>query len=146
QAFEVGDATLDLETAHRVEIGAHWHAPGIDVEAAIYRTQFDDFVYLAETGDEEEGLPVRQWTQDDARFHGAEINADLALHEGESGTWVLQLMADAVRGRLDDGENLPRIPARRTGATLQWSNGGWRASLGARHHARQDRVAEFELP
>jgi iron complex outermembrane recepter protein len=145
-SFEIGDADLDSEVATRAELGLHWHNARIEARAAVYSTRFDDFIYLAATGDEEDELPVRVWTQADARFDGAEAEARLKLADGAAGAWSLRLFGDTVRARLRDGDDLPRIPATRFGSELQWTHDAWRATLGAVHHARQRRVAEFERP
>ncbi|MCK7595633.1 TonB-dependent receptor [Pseudomarimonas salicorniae] len=146
QSFEIGDAALDTEVANRLEVGSHWHIEGFSVKAALYTTRFDDFIYLADTGLEEDELPVRAWTQGDARFNGFELEVDKTLGEWESGLWSLRMTADAVRARLTDGDDLPRIPAARLGAQLRWEKDGWRAHLGAMRYDDQDRVAEFERP
>lgn len=41
------------------------------------------------------------------------------------------LRADQVRAKLGDGSNLPRIPVRRYGASLNLSEGPWEARLAA---------------
>ena len=146
RSFEVGDADLDTEIANRFEVGSHWHIEGFSVKAALYTTRFDRFIYLADTGAEEDELPVREWRQGDARFNGFELELDKTLGEWESGRWDLRLTADAVRARLDRGDDLPRIPAARLGAQLRWEKDGWRARLGAMRYDDQDRVAEFERP
>jgi iron complex outermembrane recepter protein len=144
RTFEIGDPTLGTEVANRVELGVHWHTSRIDAKAAIYHTRFDDFIYLAGTDEEEDELPVGEWTQGDARFSGVEAQAKLLLAENAWGAFSLRVFGDHVRARLDEGGNLPRIPASRLGSELQWQDSAWRASLGAVRHARQDRVAEFE--
>ena len=146
RAFEVGDAGLDTEVANRLELGGHWHIEGFSVKAALYTTRFDRFIYLADTGLEEDGLPLREWRQGDARFNGFEVELDKTLGEWDSGRWDLRLSADAVRARLDGGDDLPRIPAARLGAQLRWEKDGWRARLGAMRYEAQDRVAAFERP
>jgi iron complex outermembrane recepter protein len=146
QSFEIGDADLDTEVANRFELGSHWHIDGFSVKTALYTTRFDDFIYLADTGEEEDELPVRQWTQADARFHGFELEFAKTLGEGALGRFDLGLSADAVRARLDDGGDLPRIPAGRLGAELRWERDGWRGRLGATRYDEQDRVAAFERP
>ena len=169
RSFEFGDPGLDVETANRAEVGVHWHAGPLEMHANLYHVAFDDFIYLADTGLEEHGLPVRVWNQADARFTGAELEAILTLADNASGRWKLRGFGDAVRGRLSGsgtrevdiafghGEhedhveaeialpgNLPRIVAPRVGADLRWDRGGWRASLGAVRYLEQDRVAQFE--
>jgi hypothetical protein len=42
------------------------------VEHRRVRQPVQGFHYLADTGQQEEGLSVRQWSQHDARFHGFE--------------------------------------------------------------------------
>jgi iron complex outermembrane receptor protein len=169
QSIEIGDETLDTEKGVRAEIGAHWHTGRIDLKLALYQTQFSDFIYLADTGVEEEGYPVRLWTQDDATFTGAEAEAKIRLADTASGAWDLRLFGDYVRAELDgrgtrtvafevphgdhthdyevqiaQGGYLPRIAPTRFGADLGWSLGGWRASLGAVRYGKQDDVAQNE--
>jgi iron complex outermembrane receptor protein len=167
-SFEFGNPDLDVETANRAEFGLHWHRGPLKVGASVYAVQFDDFIYLAETGIEGEE-PVRVWSQTDARFHGAEAEVDWTFLDTGSHLFAVRLFGDAVRARLDgsgtrsvevavpheDGieefevelaqtGNLPRIAPARIGGEVRWENGPWRASVGAIRYARQDRVAAFE--
>ncbi|MBD8525710.1 TonB-dependent receptor domain-containing protein [Pseudomarimonas arenosa] len=146
QSYEVGDPELDTETANRLEFGAHWHSERTSVKAALYTTRFDRFIYLADTGLEEDELPLRPWRQGDAKFNGFELEVEQNLGEWQHGRWDLRFSADAVRARLDSGEDLPRIPAARFAAQLRWEKDGWRARLGAVRYSDQDRVASFERP
>nr|WP_294981348.1 TonB-dependent receptor [uncultured Pseudomonas sp.] len=171
QSIEVGDANLDKERGRRAEIGLHAHTDRVDFKLAVYQTNFKDFIYLADTG-VEEGLPVRLWTQQDAKFKGVEAEARIKLVDSEqAGAWDLRLFGDRVRAELDgtgtrrvqlavphddhfhrytidlaQGGNLPRIAPARLGADLNWSLGGWRASVGAVRYAKQDDVAQNEEP
>jgi iron complex outermembrane receptor protein len=115
-----------------------------------FRWHADDFIYLVDTGqtDPEEGLPIRQWSQHDATFHGFEGEAKFKLAESSQwGRFDLRAFGDTVRAKLTDGAgNLPRIAPARLGATLMWNRDVWRASLGAIRYAKQDDVAEFETP
>jgi iron complex outermembrane recepter protein len=144
RAYEVGDVGLDTEVANRAELGLHWHSPRVHARGAVYRTHFDDFIYLADTGEEEDDLPLREWSQANARFTGAEAEVRVLLTDGGVGAWHLRTHGDWVRARLTDGSNLPRIPAARFGTALEWRHTSWRASLGAVRYGSQERVAEFE--
>lgn len=146
RGYEIGNPALDHERARRLELGLHWHHARWSAKAAIYTTRFSDFIYLIDTGEELEELPLRQWSQADARFRGIEAETLLELADGPAGHWELRLSADRVRARLDHGDRLPRIPADRLGAELRWQRDHWRASLAAVYHAEQDRVALFERP
>ncbi len=143
--WEVGDAHLDKETSNQLELGLHYHSEFVEAKLAAYVNRFDDYIYLADTGSEEDGLPVRQWTQADARFHGLEAEATFHLARSPAGHWDLRVWGDTVRARLDDGGgNLPRIPAARVGSAIRWNNDLVRASLGAVHYFDQDRTAAYE--
>jgi iron complex outermembrane recepter protein len=146
QSFEVGDADLERESANQVEFGVHFHSDRVDARFNTYYNRFNDFIYLADTGESDHGLPVRQWTQADARFTGFEAEADITVADHDSGLWRVRLLADSVRGSLRDGDALPRIVPARVGAALNWRRDGWRASVGAIRYEKQDRVAEFEEP
>ncbi len=144
QSFEIGNSDLDSEQANRVEVGLHWHVEGFEAKLAAYHSRFSDFIYLADTDEEEDELPVRVWSQEDARFSGFEAEGKWRLADTDSGRWDLRAFGDLVRARLDAGGDLPRIAPARAGADLAWQRDGWRARLGAVHHARQDRVAALE--
>jgi iron complex outermembrane receptor protein len=168
-SFEFGDPTLDVETANRTEAGLHWHRGGLSLGASLYYVDFDDYVYLADTGIAEDDIPARVWTQGDARFTGAEFDLKWTFLENAGGNWMLHAFGDIVRGRLtgsgtrsvsfsvphdDDthdytadialGGDLPRIAPARFGTELRWSNAHWRAGLGAVRYFDQNRTAEFE--
>ena len=168
-SHEFGDAALDVETANRAEVGLHWHRGPLRLGASLYHVRFDDFIYLADTGIVDGGLPVRAWNQADARFSGGEVDAEWTFIDNGSGAWTVRAFGDVVRGRLaghgtreidihvphgDHGHdyqaqlsldgNLPRIAPARLGGELRWTSDHWRASLGATRHARQDDVAEGE--
>jgi len=142
--FEVGDPQLRKETANQAELGLHWHGERVDAKVAVYANHYDDFIYLADTGRVEDDLPVRDWSQANARFHGGEAEATVHLAANASGHYDLRIWGDTVRATLEDGGNLPRIPAARAGSELSWHDDRWRASVGATHYFAQDDTAAFE--
>jgi len=151
-AYEIGDAGLEKEAANQVELGLDYQNDWVDAKVAAYYNRYKDFIYLVDTGEqwyfeeEDEYLPIRQWTQADATFHGFEGEATFHLANGDSGAWDLRVFGDTVRATLVDGGNLPRIAPSRYGAQLRWEASAWRASLGATRYGRQDRVADGETP
>ena len=146
QSFEIGNADLRKERASQAELGVHFHGKRFEAKASVYQTRFDGFIYLAETGLVEDDLPVRQWTQANATFRGAEAELITHLLDTDAGQLDLRLFGDRVRAQLDAGGNLPRIVPSRVGADLGWDTGVWRASLGAVRYARQDEIAPGETP
>ncbi|MFT4248762.1 MAG: TonB-dependent receptor [Pseudomonas sp.] len=151
-AYEIGSADLKKEAANQAELGLSYQNDWVDAKVSTYYNRYNDFIYLVDTGnqwyfdEEDEYLPVRQWTQADAVFHGFEGEATFHLANNANGAWDLHVFGDSVRARLVDGGNLPRIAPGRLGAQLRWENAAWRASLGATGVFRQDKVADGETP
>lgn len=171
RSLEIGDAGLDTERANRAEFGLHAHTARMTFKTAIYQTRFTDFIYLADTGIEEDGVPVRLWAQQDALFNGAEAEAVFHLFDAAAGRLDLRVFGDTVRARLDGSGsrsvalavphgdhahhhtvelsnegNIPRLAPARFGASLAWASGGLSASAGAVRHQAQNRVADSEAP
>ncbi|MET0936058.1 MAG: TonB-dependent receptor [Luteibacter sp.] len=142
--FEIG-SDLGKEASNQAELGLHFHGDVVEGKVAVYYNRYKNFIYLADTGEIEDDLPVRVWSQNDATFRGAEAEATFHLSDGPSGHWDLRLFGDTVRATLSDGAgNVPRIPAGRVGSTLSWKSDGLRASVGAVRYMKQDRIAAFE--
>lgn len=146
QAFEIGDADLQVESAWGAEAFIRGKIGPASVNLAVYKNWFSNYIYLDETGLEEDDLPVFQYLQDDAEYFGVEGQISLPLLERGPLTILADLRGDFVRAELEDGSALPRIPPlsllgaleARTAqfdvrAEVQWSDG-------------QTRVAEFETP
>jgi iron complex outermembrane receptor protein len=144
--YEIGDPGLGVETANQAELGLHYGSALVDARIAVYDNDYSDFIYLADTGRVDDDLPVRIWSQHDARFRGAEAEATIHLAKGPGGHWALRVYGDAVRATLDGGGNLPRIPQARLGSELSWNLGNLRASVGGVRYFAQRRTAEFETP
>jgi iron complex outermembrane receptor protein len=146
-SFEIGDSGLGRETSNQAELGLHYHGDPVELRLSTYLNRFEDFIYLADTGEEHDGVEVRRWQQSDARFRGAEAEIKVELADNTTGRYQARLLADTVRGTLtDDGGNLPRIAPGRFGGGVDWSLGNWRASLSALRYRSQDDVAEHETP
>jgi iron complex outermembrane receptor protein len=56
----------------------------------------------------------------------------------------LRVWGDYVRGKLDDGEDLPRITPPRFGAGLDYQRGPWQSGINFMHVFDQDDVAPLE--
>lgn len=147
-SFEVGNPDLDKERATQAEVGVHYHGARFEAKLSAYQTRFDGFIYLVDTGllDDEEGLPIRQWSQADATFRGFEGEGTFHLLDNESGQLDARIYGDTVRATLDEGGNLPRIAPSRLGAELRWTGNSWRASVGGVRYDEQDKVAVGETP
>ena len=103
QTFELGDDSLGEERATNLTLTVDGAMGEVELRASAYLTEFSDFLYLQDQGVEEDELPVRQWTQQDARFYGVEGEALFHLLESEGLSLDLRLTGDWVRARLDSG-------------------------------------------
>jgi iron complex outermembrane receptor protein len=143
--FEIGDDRLDSEVATTIDVGLraegelHWHV-------SVFYSDFADYIYADSTGEEEDGLPVFQYTQGDAEFYGLEAELEFPLYESAGRELHGRVGGDYVRGKLDGGENLPQIPPLRLMAGLEFDSGPLHAALEAHWYDDQDDTARNELP
>jgi iron complex outermembrane recepter protein len=144
-SFEIGEPHLRRETTNGWDLGVHYDTRVWGIEVNLFHNDIDDFVYLEPTGEQHFGLPVRQTRQADARLTGFETRGIWHLHDTVAGTFDLWASYDAVRGRLRDGGNLPRISPQRLGLGVDWRHPtNLRGGLDGFRVLRQDRVAAFE--
>ena len=110
QAFEIGDPDLVREKAWGLEAYARGRIGGAELSLSAYRNRFDDYIYLAATGEEEDDLPVFAYLQADATYTG--IEGELKLPLAASGGWRFgtDLRGEYVRATLAEGSPVPRIP------------------------------------
>jgi iron complex outermembrane receptor protein len=110
EAFEVGDPGLAKERAWSAEAILRGETDGLTFEASVYHSWFSNFVYEDRTGAVEDGLPVYQVRQADARMWGFEAQASVKL--AESGIWSFygDGLADYVHSEIVGSGPTPRVP------------------------------------
>lgn len=105
--FEIGNPDLTLERGDGVELSLRHSTSRARGEANFYYYNLKDFVYLAPTGEIEDGLNVADYAQADSRFLGGELGVDWGVHPD---FWI-NLGLDAVSAVLKENDTpLPRIP------------------------------------
>ncbi|MBL37304.1 MAG: hypothetical protein CMP07_02725 [Xanthomonadales bacterium] len=145
QAFEIGDPTLGKETSNNIDFGIHKHSGRFHVRLDLFYNNIDDFVYLANTGDIEDELPVQVWSQADANFWGAEFEASMLFEGTAVGDLEWRFFADSVEADLKAGNGeVPRLSPGRVGTGLDWHRGNLRANINYHRVFGVDEVAEFE--
>jgi iron complex outermembrane receptor protein len=146
QAFERGDPELRKERSLGGEIYARATAGGLRLNATIFANRFNDYIFQAATGEEDDGLPVFQYFQSDATYWGVELGATAPL--GRVGRWriMADAVADYVRAYIEDGGPVPRIPPLRLLGGLEAESDEVDGRLEVEHVFEQDRVAAFETP
>jgi iron complex outermembrane receptor protein len=152
---------VDKEVSNNIDLSLRKHSGNVGWVVNLFYNEVDNFYYERNTGytsEDIEGhehggdtghgehehdhgaLPVYIFEQADATLYGLE--AQLAWQFDVP--WTVTLWGDSIRGKLDDGGNLPRIPPVRLGSQLRYEHNGWEAGLGASHYFEQDKVAELE--
>lgn len=123
-SYERGNINLKAETSRNFELGYNYHIPMgesvFELDINIFYNDIADFIYRRNTGQEIEHQALYQYSGEDAKFSGAEAQLTLPLANINGQQWDLQLFADRVRAKLDQGQDVPRIPPQRIGAKLDY--------------------------
>ena len=145
EQFEVGDATLDKEEAIGVEASFRYRENGRFLTVNAFYTDYSDYIFETETGEEEDGLPVFQFVGEDASFKGFEVQGGTNITEIGRFTLKADALAEYVRAKTDSGD-LPRIPPFfvLTGIEADSERFNFRAELD--YAAEQNKVETFEIP
>ncbi len=146
QQFEIGDPDLVTESALGLEGFVRGQVGPATVSLSVYKNWFDDFIYLQETGGEEDGLPVFLILQQDADFFGVEVQAQLPLIDTDGFGLRADLRAEYIEAELDNGSNVPRIPPLGLLGALDATVGGFDARVEVQYFGEQNDVAAFEQP
>ena len=142
-AFEIGDPNLKRELGNGLDFGIRHSSKRVRFEANGFYYHIKDFVFLAPTGDVEEGLIVANYDQGPTRYTGTEARLGTALHPA---VW-LNLGLDYVNAELtSDNTPLPRIPPLRGRAGVELRYKGLLLNPEVVMANRQDRIFPTETP
>ncbi len=148
QAFEVGDPTFAKERSNGAELTFKAQGDGYALNLSGYYSDFSNFIYDQRTNDVEDGLPVFQFLQDDARYYGFEVEGSARLAQFGSTSIVIDGVADYTRATITDGANdgrpVPRIPPLRVLGGIEAQSDSLLGRIEAEHVFEQDRIAPFE--
>jgi len=153
----VGNASLDPEVAHEIELGFDWESNGVNIYPRIFYKDVSDFI---------QGMPASnatvnslsqmmvnmgmgapgplQFTNVDAKFFGMDVESNFALGD----RLILRAIASAVRGeRKDVNDDLYRITPDNFILALDYLGNNWMLSVENMSYAKQDKVSatNFEL-
>lgn len=116
-AFEIGNPNLVRERSDGLDFGVRHSSKRLRFEANGFYYHIKDFVFLAPTGDVEDGLIVADYDQGTTRYAGTEAQFSAALHRF---VW-LSLGLDYVNAKLAETDTpLPRIPPLRGRAGIEF--------------------------
>jgi iron complex outermembrane recepter protein len=106
-AFEIGDPDLNRESSDGIDLSIRHSSDRLRAELNFFYYHINDFIFLAPTGEVEDGLPVANYSQGGSRFMGTEARLDVNLWRN---FWFLSSL-DYVNAELNDTQTpLPRIP------------------------------------
>lgn len=143
--FEVGNPDLGEERAKNVELTLRRGAGVLTGSISLYRTWYDRFIFAAATGGEEDGLPIFEFGETDARFTGFESEVAIQAIDAPEFGVAFDAALDMVRATdVTRGEPLPRIPPLRVrvGVESRWREFDGRVELALTDG--QSRIARLE--
>lgn len=138
---EVGNDQLSKERSLNTDLTFYLDLGGSHITVTAFHNEFDDYIYLANTGLEVHEAPVREYRQAGARFTGLELESTIPL----SADWQLSLFGDVVDSHIKHYGTAPLMPPGRIGGELRFSPGNWSFRAGAIHAFEQDDPGPFEL-
>jgi iron complex outermembrane recepter protein len=143
-AFEVGDPDLGLEKAWSAEGIVRGNVEGLRLEASVFHSWYNNFIYEERTGVIEDGLPEFRIRQGNARFYGFEAEAEVTL--AKPGPWTVSANAlvDYVHADIDSAGPAPRIPPLRMLGGLKAASPQLDLLAEVEHVYGQSRIAAFE--
>ena len=156
--FERGRNDLAIEQNLEVDLGLSWKGESITISAGGYINKIKDYIYLVNTGDTmvrirpsgTDSLPFYVYVQNDATISGGEIGLD--VHPGSAKWFDLSLTYALINGTLDEGGDLPYIPAGKLIGEIKLRKNkigifsDTYFSLIVSNYMVQDKVAEYEIP
>jgi iron complex outermembrane receptor protein len=142
-AFEIGDPNLNRELGDGLDFGLRHSSKRVRFEANGFYYHIKDFIFLAPTGEIEDGLTVAEYVQGTTRYAGTEARFDAALHPA---VW-LNLGLDYVNAKLTASDTpLPRIPPLRGRVGLELRFKGLLVNPEMVMANHQDRIFTTETP
>lgn len=141
--FEVGDARLNRERMNGLDLSYRRQDGSIKTEFNYFHYWLNDQVFLAPTGERDDGLPVAEYRQGNSRYRG--IDARLTARVN-SWAW-LNTGFDYVQTELTAlNRSLPRTPPLRGRLGMDFRKGNWNVAPEGIFTRQQDQVFFNEEP
>ncbi|MXP09560.1 TonB-dependent receptor [Pseudoblastomonas halimionae] len=140
QAIESGDRTFGKETSNSVEVYGRYETDSINLAATAFYIDFDGFITSFDSGEEEEGFPIYQYSQVPATFWGVELDGSVPLFSNDSVTVKADGALEYVRAERSGATPIPRIPPLQITGGLSAEFGAFSLNGEVEHNFKQDRV------
>jgi iron complex outermembrane recepter protein len=139
--FDIGNALLNPETSTGLDVVLRAQGGTSFMQVSAYRNAIDDYILPVALGAtvlvDGEPVPSVVIEQRNAVLTGFEFSGETQIGRHV----VIGGLADAVRGTVQGGNNLPFIPAARLGGSLRYDGGAWSIGGDGRRVLKQTRVA-----
>ncbi|MFX0557101.1 TonB-dependent receptor [Maribacter sp. CXY002] len=149
--FEIGNPDLTNERNIQTDISLEYKNEHFEFFVNGFYNSISDYIYLEPNGEFIDQDAIFLYLQQDARLYGMEAGIHIHPHPLD---WLhLESNYSAVRGKLEEGADLPLIPANNWTNTLRFtfeSNKNYFKNsygfLTLRSFFEQDKVSDFETP
>jgi len=145
--YEIGDASLSRERSINGELSLRYENEGTRANISVFSYSFDNYLYAMPTNNEQAGFTVFRYQEAEARIRGVEAELNHRWQDASGNWWDIGSFFDSSKGQLKtDDSPLPRQPAQRIGASIQWRHQGFLLGSRAWYAFEQDRITINELP
>jgi iron complex outermembrane receptor protein len=146
--FEIGNPNLQSERNVQLDIALEYDTQHLEIFANGFYNYIYDYIFIAPTGELEDGYNVYSYVQDNANLYGGEFGLHLHPHPLD---WLhFSSSFEMVIGKQIEGDYLPLIPANQFTNTLRtefhdkkWLTNSF-ASATLQSVFAQNNVSEFE--
>ncbi len=142
--IEIGDPDLDEESSLNADLSFTWERDLSYAQVTLFYNSFEDYIFLRNTGEDQDETPIFAYDQDDAEFYGVELESSFHLADLYGGQLALGVFGDLISGEFDDAGDVPRMPPRRIGAELSWAGNNFSAFVKVLNADDQDDPGDFE--
>lgn len=143
--FEIGDATLTKEVSTGIEGAFRHRADTHNLTLNVFYTDYKDYIFEVQTGEEEDGLPAFQYIAADAEFYGFEAAGETDITTIGSFDLSADSLVEKVRAKTASG-NLPRIPPLSVLTGLEAESDRLKLRAEWEYVAKANDLSAFELP
>ncbi len=146
--YERGDSTLSNETARGVEASVRYRGEGASLTLNVFRTDYDNYIFLDADGSELDELPVFLFQAEDTVFNGFEFVGQFEHGEALGANWYSDVTIERVEAikDVDGNDNLPFLPPLGILAGLEADIDGYNWRFEVDHLADQESIAINEIP
>lgn len=120
--YEVGDSTLDPETANQFDFTAEYHGEHLEVQLNPFYTFFNNFIAISPTDSLIESFPVFKYEQVPT-VHMSGVDVTLHYHPHFAHRVHIESNYSFIYTETDSGRSLPLMPQNRLSNTVRFSLG-----------------------